>query len=206
MKKVFGSYIMLSCQENSTQLHFDEITAFLSGTRDAETTEQQQQTLHFSDVIVSGYLPSLGDVTVDVAATISDGDNMEWMGNGDLKDLHRPTMHKANAPGFLRGLQKGTDTYIPVEIIKKGDHSSVQKLAASENLDLVQIAEPESIMGLERAVVIVMGTTDLRATFPRHVDPCFDVMARCTSQLVIVGEMGPSLEDTLREKLTLTHN
>lgn len=83
-----------------------------------------------------------------------------------------------------------------VDVIRRGDRSGVDRLVAPEKTDLVQIAEPESVLGLERAVVVVIGTTDLSATYPRQVDPCFDVMSRCTSQLVIVD--GESIVETLR--------
>ena len=171
---------------------------FLLEARDADTTDQQN-TLHFSDVVISGYVPPLAEDD----ATTSDDDKMEWTGEDYFKVRHSPTTSRRGTPGFLRGLQKGSDVYISFEIIRKGDPSSVEKLAAPERLDRVEVAEPQSLLGLERAVVVVIGTNDLRATYPRHVDPCFDVMGRCTSQLIIVGQVDDGFDIMFREKLAL---
>ena len=182
-----------------------KVLLFLLETRDADTTDQQN-TLHFNDVVISGYVPPLADVIAEDDATTCDDNKMEWTAQNNSEVRHSPTTSRRGTPGFLRGLQKGSDVYIPFEIIRKGDPSSVEKLAAPEKLDRVEVAEPESLSGLERAVVVVIGTNDPRATYPRHVDPCFDVMGRCTSQLIIVGQVDDGLEIMFREKLALTRD
>ena len=148
------------------------------------TSGQRGETIKFSDVLISGYIGSLHDVTAGTMTNSTNGTENESM-ECEVSDEEvdkRPTPSRRHTPGFVRGLQKT----VSVDIIRKGDKSGVDKLAAPEKTDLVHIAEPESILGLERAVVVAIGTTDLRQTYPRHVDPWFDVMARCTSQLVIV--------------------
>ena len=140
-------------------------------------------------MLISGYIHSLDDVTVDTVP--SSTNDTEISIDSMMESGVSSTTPRRRMPGFLRGLQLGG---VPVDVIKRGDRSSLEKLAAPEKPDFVQIAEPESIMGLERAVVVVLGTTDLRATYPRYVDPWFDVMARCTSQLVIVGGSEPIVE------------
>ena len=66
------------------------------------------------------------------------------------------------------------------------------------------MAEPQTAVGLERAVVVVVGASDVRHTFPRYVDPWLDVAACCTAQLVVVeGAVGVGLHDVLHRQLTL---
>ncbi|KAL8587202.1 hypothetical protein ACOMHN_013288 [Nucella lapillus] len=98
-------------------------------------------------------------------------------------------------PGFLKGLQKRG---VPFDVMVKDDVSSYNKLADPES-DRVQIAEPDLLKGLERAVVVVLAMVDFPATVPRYVDPLYDVMGCCTSQLVIVGDAERILAKRLRE-------
>ena len=130
-------------------------------------------------MLISGYIHSLDDVTADTVTSFTSCTDSSDTMDFDISS----TSPKQRTPGFVRGLQAGG---VLVDVIKRGDRSGVDRLVAPEKTDLVQIAEPESVLGLERAVVVVIGTTDLSATYSRHVDPCFDVMARCTSQLVVV--------------------
>ena len=129
-------------------------------------------------MLISGYIYSLDDVTADTVTS-----STSWYSSDSMDFDISSASPRQRTPGFVRGLQAGG---VSVDVIRRGDRSGVDRLVAPEETDLVQIAEPESVLGLERAVVVVIGTTDLSATYPRHVDPCFDVMARCTSQLVVV--------------------
>ncbi|XP_076457806.1 uncharacterized protein LOC143291678 isoform X2 [Babylonia areolata] len=124
--------------------------------------EASENTLHFSDVLISGYLPNL--VTTST-----------W-------ETSLPAARKA---GFLKGLEsKG----IKFDVIEKDDVGGYQRLAVPPCTDRVQVAEADMIKGLERAVVVVLGTQGLPLAVPRYVDPLFDVMGCCTSQLVIAGD------------------
>jgi hypothetical protein len=58
----------------------------------------------------------------------------------------------------------------------------------------VIVAHSECIKGLEMPVVVVIAADDVTDTVPRYVDPWFDVIACCTSQLVLVGKRENSLD------------
>ncbi|KAK7497153.1 hypothetical protein BaRGS_00011683 [Batillaria attramentaria] len=74
--------------------------------------------------------------------------------------------------------------------LPRDDPSSVKELARPHpTKSEVQVADVESILGLKRTVVVVIGTHDIGATYPRYVDPWCDVISRCNSQLVVVGDM-----------------
>ena len=154
----------------------------------AGTGGQPEETIRFSNVLISGYIHSLDDVTADTVTSFTSCTDSSDSMESDIGF----TSSRQRTPGFVRGLQAGG---VSVDVIRRGNRSGVDRLVAPEKTDLVQIAEPESVLGLERAVVVVIGTTDLSATYSRHVDPCFDVMARCTSQLVVVE--GESIVDLM---------
>nr|KAG5706772.1 hypothetical protein BaRGS_007275 [Batillaria attramentaria] len=138
-----------------------------------EETGTPKDTLKLSDVMVSGYVKLAKHRT----------------------SASQPMDHAAadtdkNPKGFLKGLHCGN---VPYDVITKDSEDFPETLACPKE-DKVQVAEAECIMGLKRAVVVVIGTTDMSATCPRYVDPWCDVIARCNSQLVVVGDIS-RLED-----------
>ncbi|KAK7105162.1 uncharacterized protein [Littorina saxatilis] len=84
-----------------------------------------------------------------------------------------------------------------VPLVSLSGSEDVEKLARPSTTDSVQVVQPESILGLQRAVVVAMGTSDVRETYPRYVDPWYDVMACCKAQLVLVGEPEISVRELL---------
>ncbi|KAK7105156.1 uncharacterized protein [Littorina saxatilis] len=175
-----------------------EVARFLThdlqlGSLQSSTTtgEKQQKSLRFCDVLISGYILRHADgdhsITTRHVTSARDMDTDEDTASSQI-------------PGFLTGLNTGGVLY---DVIGGSDPETVDHLIEPVNPDLVQVAEPESIIGLERPVVVVIGTSDVRKTYPRYVDPTCDVMSRCTAQLVLVGETGPSLENMFTDTVRL---
>ncbi|KAK7497147.1 hypothetical protein BaRGS_00011677 [Batillaria attramentaria] len=147
--------------------------------------------LTFKDILISGYVklsPDTSQTSSDTHMPHIDSDLEE---DCEATEQHRQKLPHQHTSGLLRGLQAER---IPFDVIRKGDHSLIRELAQpSENR--VQVADPECIMGLERAVVVVIGTDDVDATVPRYVDPWCDVIARCLSQLVIIAGTESRVDD-----------
>ena len=169
------------------------------------------ETLMFKHVIISGHVTIPNDVTppakngVSSTTEVSEEDSVEMETDakvelGKPKPLRRSDTASSDWPGFLQGL---TDKGVPFDVIRRGQKNALSRLISPDEVDLVQVADPERILGLERPVVVALGTSDVRATYPRYVDPWFDVIACCTSQLVVVEDVEPSLEVLLRDKLAL---
>jgi hypothetical protein len=81
-----------------------------------------------------------------------------------------------------------------VKIRKKTEDDGVGSSNPQDANNCVIVAHPECVKGLEMPVVVVITADDVTDTVPRYVDPWFDVIACCTSQLVVVGKRENSLD------------
>nr|KAG5706768.1 hypothetical protein BaRGS_007271 [Batillaria attramentaria] len=138
---------------------------------------------------------------------------------GPATSLHVQTAHQSradvyNIPLFtknekkfptpvLRELETGpaysTRAMYPYATMDTGILSSVPPPTDGPPVKRIIHAGPghtaDSIIGLERPVVVLIGTNDMNATVPQYVDPWCDVIARCLSQLVIVSGPASAVED-----------
>ncbi|KAK7497135.1 hypothetical protein BaRGS_00011665 [Batillaria attramentaria] len=105
--------------------------------------------------------------------------------------------------GFLDGL-KGEG--IPYSIIPRDDDLSYVKALACPDEEKVQIADVESHPWTETYRCCCHRTQDIGATYPRYVDPWCDVISRCNSQLVVVGDMHRTrrIEEYFHAAVTIT--
>lgn len=179
---------------------------FSAPCNNADEASQGEQ-LHFSDVLISGYVPALADVKTHTGKNRTDDDKLsaepmdtETVVSPPVRAQSGHTQGTVRAQSghthaFLEGLERG---HVLCEIIPRGTTPpSRRSLAKPELRNRVQVAEPVSVAGLERPVVVVIGTCDVRKTYPRYVDPWFDVVSRCTSQLIVVGDVELGVETPL---------
>lgn len=139
----------------------------LIGKPDIMSKNTSQRRLSFRDVLVSGYV------------TFPATQNPPRKSAAEPMDVEIDNDPASSESYFLRGLKKSG---VPYDIFRKEDSG---KLACPTE-DKVQVAEADSVQGLERPVVILIGTNDMSATYPRYVDPWCDVIGTCVAQLVVV--------------------
>ncbi|KAK7497139.1 hypothetical protein BaRGS_00011669 [Batillaria attramentaria] len=157
-----------------------------------DSTLRPQRTLQYSDVIVSGYI-RLAQEKPQPTANRKDADD-DPMQSGTTSD-HEEAMDTNTTPASFAGFLEGLEVEkVPFDVITTMDQTVAEELASPKN-NVVQVAAPDSIIGLERPVVVLIGTNDMNATVPQYVDPWCDVIARCLSQLVIVSGPASAVED-----------
>ncbi|XP_070185022.1 uncharacterized protein [Littorina saxatilis] len=85
------------------------------------------------------------------------------------------------ASGFVRGLRQGG---VPVLVVRSDDVRAIAEMAVMEGDDDVVVADRSVVAGLERPVVVLVRGSVMDCDL--FNDERFDIMSRCTSQLVWV--------------------
>lgn len=165
------------------------LLACVPGTPLRGDNDGRKDTLKFKDVLISGHivLPEtctlLSKRATSTSTAQSNNIHVQPVGDGGSGKEELSEESSPQWSGFLHGL---AETGVPFNVITKGDKEAVDRLVSPDEVDLAHVAEPVMVLGLQRPVVVVIGTNDIWQTRPEYVDPRFDVIACCTSQLVLV--------------------
>ncbi|XP_070201227.1 uncharacterized protein [Littorina saxatilis] len=150
-------------------------------------SDGRRDMLKFRDVLISGHIVLPEACTQlskrDSSTAQSNTIHVQPAGDGGSGKEELSEESSPQWSGFLHGL---AETEVPFDVITKGDNEAVERLVSPDEVDLAHVAEPVMVLGLQRPVVVVIGTNDIMKTCPEYVDPRFDVIACCTSQLVLV--------------------